>query len=243
MRYERDIFIDLLGYRKYGHNEGDEPRFTQPKLYKSISTHPSVKEIYSNQLVNEKVIDADEIKNIENDYSEDLNEDLSDSKKEKNVVITPFMQHEWKGLSRVKRKEMLKTFSTDVNKNVLEKVAKNIFKLDNSDLYLKKVARLMIDRHNMFFKEDKIDWAIAELLAYGTLLDQNYNVRISGQDVERGTFSHRHAILKTEKTEKEFIPLNNISKDQGSFQIYNSSLSEYGVMGFEYGYALAILIP
>jgi len=239
MRYERDVFIDLLGYRKYGHNEGDEPRFTQPKLYKSIATHPSVKEIYSNQLINEKVIDKEEIKNIENDYSEDLNEDLSDSKKEKNVVITPFMQHEWKGLSRVKRKEMLKTFSTDVNKNVLEKVAKNIFKLDKPDLYLKKVARLMNDRSNMFFKEDKIDWAIAELLAYGTLLDQNYNVRISGQDVERGTFSHRHAILKTEKTEKEFIPLNNISKDQGSFQIYNSSLSEYGVMGFEYGYALA----
>ncbi len=239
MRYERDIFIDLLGYRKYGHNEGDEPRFTQPKLYKSISTHPSVKEIYSNQLVNEKVIDDKEIKNIENDYSENLNEDLSDSKKEKNVVITPFMQHEWKGLSRAKRKEMLKTFSTDVNEKVLEKVAKNIFKLDNPDLYLKKVARLMNDRNNMFFKEDKIDWAMAELLAYGTLINQKYNVRISGQDVERGTFSHRHAILKTEKTEKEFIPLNNISKDQGSFQIYNSSLSEYGVMGFEYGYALA----
>ena len=239
MRYERDVFIDLLGYRKYGHNEGDEPRFTQPKLYKSISAHPSVKEIYSTQLVNEKVIDDEEIKNIEDDYSKDLNEDLSDSKKEKNVVITPFMQHEWKGLSRVKRKEMLKTFSTKVDKNVLEKVAKNIFKLDNPDLYLKKVVRLMNDRNNMFFKDDKIDWAIAELLAYGTLLDQNYNVRISGQDVERGTFSHRHAILKTEKTEKEFIPLNNISKDQGSFQIYNSLLSEYGVMGFEYGYALA----
>ena len=116
MRYERDVFIDLLGYRKYGHNEGDEPRFTQPKLYKSISTHPSVKEIYSTQLVNEKVIDKEEIKNIEDDYSKDLNEDLSDSKKEKNVVITPFMQHEWKGLSRAKRKEMLKTFSTKVEK-------------------------------------------------------------------------------------------------------------------------------
>ena len=114
---------------------------------------------------------------------------------------------------------MLKTFSTDVNKTVLEKVAKNIFKLDNPNLYLKKVVRLMNDRNNMFFKEDKIDWAIAELLAYGTLLDQNYNVRISGQDVERGTFSHRHAILKTEKTEKEFIPLNNISKDQYEFQV------------------------
>ena len=96
----------------------------------------------------------------------------------------------------------------------------------------------MNDRYNMFFEKDKIDWAMAELLAYGTLINQNYNVRISGQDVERGTFSHRHAILKTEKTEKEYIPLNNISKAQGSFEIYNSSLSEYGVMGFEYGYAL-----
>ena len=239
MRYERDVFIDLLGYRKYGHNEGDEPRFTQPKLYKSISGHPSVKQIYSNQLVNEDVISLNDVKKIEEDYSKELNEDLTVSKKEKNVVITPFMQHEWKGLSRAKRKEMLKTFSTKIKKDDLNKVAESIFKFDDPNLYLKKVVRLMNERNKMFFDEDKIDWAIAELLAYGTLLNESYDVRISGQDVERGTFSHRHAILKTEKNEKEFIPLNNISKNQGSFQIYNSSLSEYGVMGFEYGYALA----
>jgi len=239
MKYERDVFIDLLGYRKYGHNEGDEPRFTQPKLYKSISSHPSVKEIYSNYLINQKVISEKEIKKIENKYSDELNDDLSDSKKDKNVIITPFMQHEWEGLKRVKKKEMLKTFSTVINKDDLEKVAKGIFQVDDTKLYLKKVVRLMNDRNNMFFEQDKIDWAMAELLAYGTLINQNYNVRISGQDVERGTFSHRHAILKTEKTEKEYIPLNNISKAQGSFEIYNSSLSEYGVMGFEYGYALA----
>ena len=239
MKYERDVFIDLLGYRKYGHNEGDEPRFTQPKLYKSISSHPSVKKIYSNYLINQKVISEKELKKIEDKYSDELNDDLSDSKKDKNVIITPFMQHEWDGLQRVKKKEMLKTFSTVVNKADLEKVANGIFKVDDSNLYLKKVVRLMNDRYNMFFEQDKIDWAMAELLAYGTLINQNYNVRISGQDVERGTFSHRHAILKTEKTEKEYIPLNNISKAQGSFEIYNSSLSEYGVMGFEYGYALA----
>ena len=238
MKYERDVFIDLLGYRKYGHNEGDEPRFTQPKLYKSISSHPSVKKIYSNYLINQKVISEKELKKIEDKYSDELNDDLSDSKKDKNVIITPFMQHEWDGLKRVKKKEMLKTFSTVVNKADLEKVANGIFQVDDSNLYLKKVVRLMNDRYNMFFEQDKIDWAMAELLAYGTLINQNYNVRISGQDVERGTFSHRHAILKTEKTEKEYIPLNNISKAQGSFEIYNSSLSEYGVMGFEYGYAL-----
>ena len=239
LEFKRDVFIDLLGYRKYGHNEGDEPRFTQPKLYKSISGHPSVKQIYSNQLVNEDVISLNDVKKIEEDYSKELNEDLTVSKKEKNVVITPFMQHEWKGLSRAKRKEMLKTFSTKIKKDDLNKVAESIFKFDDSNLYLKKVVRLMNERNKMFFDEDKIDWAIAELLAYGTLLNESFNVRISGQDVERGTFSHRHAILKTEKNEKEFIPLNNISKNQGSFQIYNSSLSEYGVMGFEYGYALA----
>ena len=239
MKYERDVFIDLLGYRKYGHNEGDEPRFTQPKLYKSISKHPSVKDIYSNKLINENIIEISDLKKIENEYSEDLNDDLSDSKKEKNVIITPFMRHEWKGLSRAKRKEMLNVFSTTTDKKDLEKVAKSIFQLDDPKLYLKKVARLMNDRNNMFFDLDKIDWAMAELLAYGTLVNENYNVRISGQDVERGTFSHRHAIVKTEKTEKEYIPLNNISKTQGSFEIYNSLLSEYGVMGFEYGYALA----
>jgi len=239
MRYERDVFIDLLGYRKYGHNEGDEPRFTQPKLYKSISSHPSVKEIYSNQLLNEKIIDENQISKIEIEYSKDLDDDLSDSKMEKNVVITPFMKHEWKGLSRVKKKDMLKSYLTSVNKQDINNVAKNIFKLENSELYLKKVVRLMNERYKMFFEQDKIDWAIAELLAYGTLLNEKFNVRISGQDVERGTFSHRHAILKTENTEKEYIPLNNIKKDQGSFEIYNSSLSEYGVMGFEYGYALA----
>ena len=239
MKYERDVFIDLLGYRKYGHNEGDEPRFTQPKLYKSISKHPSVKDIYSNKLINENIIEISDVKKIENEYSEDLNDDLSDSKKEKNVIITPFMRHEWKGLSRAKRKEMLNVFSTTTDKKDLEKVAKSIFQLDDPKLYLKKVARLMNDRNNMFFDLDKIDWAMAELLAYGTLVNENYNVRISGQDVERGTFSHRHAIVKTEKTEKEYIPLNNISKTQGSFEIYNSLLSEYGVMGFEYGYALA----
>ena len=239
MRYERDIFIDLLGYRKYGHNEGDEPRFTQPKLYKSISNHPSVKDIYSKQLIAEGIVNLEEINKIEMAYSEDLDDDLETSKNEKNVVITPFMKHEWIGLKRAKRKEMLKETDTAVEKNNLSKIAKNIFKLDNSDLYMKKITRLMKDRNDMFFNENKLDWAMAELLAYGSLLSENYNVRISGQDVERGTFSHRHAILKTEKSENEYIPLNNISDDQGNFEIYNSTLSEYGVMGFEYGYALA----
>ena len=239
MRYKRDVFIDLLGYRKYGHNEGDEPRFTQPKLYKSIANHPSVKEIYSKKLIKENIISDSELKEMEKQYADELDSDLVDSKKSKNAIITPFMQHEWKGFKSVKQSDMMKKVETSVSEKDLDKVSKSLFELDGPDQYLRKVSKLMSDRKAMYFEKDKIDWAIAETLAYGTVLNEGYNVRISGQDVERGTFSHRHAILKKEKSEEEYIPLNNVSENQGTFQIYNSSLSEYGVMGYEYGYALA----
>ncbi len=239
MRYKRDVFIDLLGYRKYGHNEGDEPRFTQPKLYKSIANHPSVKEIYSKKLIKENIISDSELKEMEKQYADELDSDLVDSKKSKNAIITPFMQHEWKGFKSVKQSDMMKKVETSVSEKDLDKVSRSLFELDGPDQYLRKVSKLMSDRKTMYFEKDKIDWAIAETLAYGTVLNEGYNVRISGQDVERGTFSHRHAILKKEKSEEEYIPLNNVSKNQGTFEIYNSSLSEYGVMGYEYGYALA----
>ncbi|MFL2608881.1 MAG: 2-oxoglutarate dehydrogenase E1 component, partial [Cryomorphaceae bacterium] len=239
MRYKRDVFIDLLGYRKYGHNEGDEPRFTQPKLYKSISNHPSVKDIYAQKLISENIISDTELKKMERDYANELDSDLVDSKKEKNAIITPFMEHEWKGFKSVKKSDMMKKVKTCVTKKDLDEVSESLFELNSPDQYLRKISKLMSDRKTMYFIEDKVDWAIAETLAYGTVLKEGYNVRISGQDVERGTFSHRHAILKKEKSEDEYVPLNNISEDQGTFEIYNSSLSEYGVMGYEYGYALA----
>ena len=239
MKFKRDVFIDLLGYRKYGHNEGDEPRFTQPKLYKSISMHLDVKTIYANKLITEKVISKDDFEKMESDYKNSLDEDLENSKKNKNVIITPFMQHEWVGMKRVKEDSMLKSFDTSVDLKNLDKIANSIFNLKEPDRFLKKVVKLMNERLKMYFNDDKIDWAIAEMLAYGTILNQSYNVRISGQDVERGTFSHRHAILKDENSEENFIPLNYVNKFQGNFEIYNSLLSEYAVMGFEYGYALS----
>ena len=239
MKFKRDVFIDLLGYRKYGHNEGDEPRFTQPKLYKAISNHLDVKTIYANKLISEKVISNDDLEKIELDYKKSLDQDLEKSKKNKNVIITPFMQHEWVGMKRVKKDSMLMSFNTSVAKKSLDKIAKSLFSLKDQDKFLKKVSKLMKDRHKMYFNDDKIDWAIGEMLAYGSILNESYNVRISGQDVERGTFSHRHAILKHEESEENFIPLNHVNKFQGNFEIYNSPLSEYGVMGFEYGYALS----
>jgi len=238
MKFKRDVFIDLLGYRRYGHNEGDEPRFTQPKLYKSISNHPNPKEIYTKKLIELKVISEKEYENMELEYSIELDSDFVDSKKEKNVVITPFMEHEWVGLNRVGKKAMLFNYETKVDIKDLDHIVKTVYDLENPDLFIKKISRLMNDRKKMY-DNDSIDWGMAETLAYGSILKESYNVRISGQDVERGTFSHRHAILKKEISEENFIPLNNISEFQGKFEIYNSLLSEYAVMGFEYGYALS----
>ena len=238
MKFKRDVFIDLLGYRRYGHNEGDEPRFTQPKLYKSIPNHPNPKEIYSKKLIDLKVISENDFKEMELEYSSELDSDFVDSKKEKNVVITPFMEHEWVGLNRVGKKTMLLDYETKVDIKDLDHIAKTVYDLEKPDLFIKKISRLMNDRKSMY-ENDNIDWGMAETLAYGSILKESYNVRISGQDVERGTFSHRHAILKKEISEENFIPLNNISQFQGKFEIYNSLLSEYAVMGFEYGYALS----
>jgi 2-oxoglutarate dehydrogenase E1 component len=238
MRYKRDIFIDLLGYRKYGHNEGDEPRFTQPNLYKAISKHPNPMEIYSDKLINEDIISIEDVSKIEKKYKSSLEKKLENSKKDNNIEITPFMDYEWKGFKRVKKDKMLTNYETKVSNENLNTVAKVVTTLPKNKQFLRKTQRLINDRSKMFFETDKIDWGMGEMLAYGSLLNEGFNVRISGQDVERGTFSHRHAILKVEDSEEEICLLNNINKNQGSFNIYNSHLSEYGVMGYEYGYSL-----
>ena len=238
MRYKRDIFIDLLGYRKYGHNEGDEPRFTQPNLYKAISKHLNPMEIYSDKLINEDIISIEDVSKIEKKYKSSLEKKLENSKKDDNIEITPFMDYEWKGFKRVKKDKMLSDYKTKVSNENLKKVAKVITTLPNNKQFLRKTQRLINDRLKMFFETDKIDWGMGEMLAYGSLLNEGFNVRVSGQDVERGTFSHRHAILKVEDSEEEICLLNNIGNNQGKFSIYNSHLSEYGVMGYEYGYSL-----
>ena len=240
MRFGRDVFIDLLGYRKYGHNEGDEPRFTQPQLYKAISKHQNPRDIYADKLTEKGIIDADYVRKLEIDYKASLEHDLEDSRKIETTVITPFMADEWKDYTRVDEKEMIKSISTSVSKELLLKAAQTLTTLPEDKKFLRKIERLIQDRKKMFFETDQLDWAMGELLAYGTLLQEGFNVRISGQDVERGTFSHRHAVLKAETSEEEVILLNTIKpKEQGKFSIYNSLLSEYGVMGFDYGYAMA----
>ena len=239
MRFQRDVFIDLLGYRKYGHNEGDEPRFTQPKLYKAIAKHQNPKEIYTARLIEEGVITPDFVKGLEQAYKDSLEVDLEDSRKEDKTVITPFMSEAWKGLAPAQEDTMALKVATAYPADKLTAIAKVITTLPSDKKFLRKIDKLIEDRRKMFFENNTLDWAMGELLAYGSLLEEGFDVRISGQDVERGTFSHRHAVLKVEASEEEVLLLNQLNDQQGKLHIFNSLLSEYGVVGFDYGYAMA----
>src|SRR5665811_110633 len=239
MRFNRDIFLDLLGYRKYGHNEGDEPRFTQPKLYKAIAKHDNPRDIYAAKLMEEGVIEEGFVTQLEEEYKASLEEELEDSRKEDKTEITPFMADEWKGFENAREWEMMAPVDTTVDNKELRHIAKVITEVPKDKKFLRKVDKLIKDRNKRFFETDNLDWAMGELLAYGSLLQEGFEVRMSGQDVERGTFSHRHAVMKVEESEEEVILLNHLSEKQGRFQIYNSLLSEYAVVGFDYGYAMA----
>jgi len=238
MQFKRDVFIDLLGYRKYGHNEGDEPRFTQPLLYKTIAKHKNPRDLYAQKLLSENIVDAGYVKDLESKYKASLEEELESSREQDKTVITAFMASEWEDYPRVKILEMLKEVDTSYPVEKLEQITKVISTLPADKKFIRKIERLINSRQAMF-DNDKLDWAMAEHLAYGSLLEEGFNVRISGQDVERGTFSHRHAVVKVEDSEEEVVLLNSVSEHQGDFSIYNSLLSEYGVLGFDYGYTMA----
>ena len=238
MTFGRDVFIDLLGYRKYGHNEGDEPRFTQPVLYKIIAKHKNPRDIYAEKLIVDGIVDQAYINKIETDYKAKLDQNLEASRKKELTIITPFMQNEWDGFVQVSDDEMLKSVKTTFDKKKLDVIAESISTLPSDKKFINKISKIVTDRKTMY-DNDTIDWGTAETLAYGTLLTEGYDVRISGQDVERGTFSHRHAVVKVEDSEEEVILLNGLKDKKGKFSVFNSFLSEYGVLGFDYGYALA----
>ncbi len=236
--HNRDIFIDLLCYRKYGHNEGDEPRFTQPILYKAIKNHKNPKEIYLKKLKDEGVVDDAFADSLEQDFKEMLEMKFDESKKIERNTITPFMADEWKGFESAEPADFEKSINTSFNIDKLKSIAKTITTLPEGYKFFNKIEKLMKQRWAMVDEKNSLDWGMAEMLAYGTIISDGYNVRISGEDSERGTFSHRHAVIKVEDSEKEFVLLNNIEGREGRFAIYNSLLSEYGVMGFDYGYAM-----
>lgn len=238
-RYHSDVFLDLLCYRKYGHNEGDEPRFTQPLLYKAIAKHKNPKEIYSAKLEQEGVIGDHFLEKLENDFREMLEMRFDESKKIEKNTITQFMEDEWKDYRTSKPEDFEKSIDTSFDIEGLRSIAKTITSLPKNKKFFNKVKRLMEQRWKMVDEKNSLDWGMAELLAYGSIITDGYNVRLSGEDSERGTFSHRHAVVKVEDSEEEHVLLNNIEGSEGRFAIYNSLLSEYGVMGFDYGYAMA----
>ncbi|WP_293903636.1 2-oxoglutarate dehydrogenase E1 component [Sphingobacterium sp. UBA5670] len=236
-KYKTDVFIDLLCYRRFGHNEADEPKFTQPLLYKIIEKHPNPKEVYAKKLITEGSIDEAYSKNIEKEFKAELQTKFEEAKTVE--VLTeeiPMFKGAWEGLRPAKKGEVLTTSDkTKVAKDLFLKLAKEITTLPADKKFFRKITRLFEDRAKMI-TADSYDWAMGELMAYATLLDQGNRVRISGQDVQRGTFSHRHAVLTLEDSEEKYVPLANI-KGGDKFSIYNSLLSEYAVLGFEYGYA------
>lgn len=239
MEFKRDVFIDLLGYRKYGHNEGDEPRFTQPKLYKAISKHENPRDIYAAKLIESGVIDKDYVQKLEEEYKWKLEKELESSRKEDTTRITPFMKDEWEGFENAEEDTMMEEVDTTFDIEKLNKVAETVSKLPENKKFMRKISKLIEARNKMYFEDNSLDWSMAEHLAYGSLMLEGYNIRLSGQDSERGTFSHRHSVVKVEDSEEEIILHNNIPEKTGEFSVYNSLLSEYAVVGFDYGYAMA----
>ena len=240
MTFGTDIFIDVIGYRKYGHNEGDEPRFTQPSLYKLIGTHKNPTVIYTEKLVNQGVITPKEIEAYEENYRNHLDTELEASRLKDLTIINPFMQNEWQGFDHIaSQQDMLLRVDTSFSREKLDQLAALITVLPEDKKFINKISKIIKERNNLYFEQQKVDWGLAEHLAFATLLSEGHDVRISGEDVGRGTFSHRHAVIKTEDTEEEIIPLSRIKElGGGTFRSFNSLLSEYGVLGFEYGYAL-----
>ena len=236
--FHRDIFIDLLCYRKYGHNEGDEPKFTQPKLYNLISKHPNPKEIYFGDLLSSGQISKENASEIENTYTQFLEEEFNLSRKSDKALVHEFLSETWKEYRYGLPSDFNESPETGVDIKLLESLGEKLSTLPEGNKYFRKIGKIFRDRLNAF-KNNSLDWGSAEMLAYASLLVEGHAVRISGQDVERGTFSHRHAVVITEDNEEQIETLNLLNKDQAAFTIYNSLLSEYGVLGFEYGYSLA----
>lgn len=237
-KFDKDVFIDLLGYRRYGHNEGDEPRFTQPVLYKAIEKHPDVRQLYVNKLIAEGLITADDAKAVEKEINDILETHLAESQKSSKTKVTPFLGPTWDNIRIAVSEDFVRSPETGVDMQTLLHLTEKMTTLPAGKAFNRKLVKLLSDRKSMMEPGGKLDWAMGELLAYATLLNEGIPVRLSGQDSQRGTFSHRHSVLTIEDSEEKYTPLKHIADNQAAFQVYNSPLSEYGVLGFEYGYSL-----
>ena len=239
-QFNSDVFIDMVCYRKHGHNEGDDPKFTQPKLYSIIEKHPNPRENYIAQLsehANPQLQDM--AREMEKKFWSDLQERLDEVKQHPLPYHYQAPELVWKSMVRAKQDDFEKSPATAIQDKQFKSLFDAIMNMPDGFKPLKKIEKLLQDKIALLEKESKVDWSTGELLAYASLLAEGKNVRMSGQDVRRGTFSHRHAVLLDEFEQVQHNRLSTIKNAKGKFSIYNSLLSEYGVLGFEYGYALA----
>lgn len=238
-KYNQDVFIDLLSYRKYGHNEGDEPRFTQPGLYDIIAKHKNPRDIYAEKLIGENIINSSEFDNKVQNFHNTLDESYEESVKSNKINFQPFLSEKNKHFKLPGAKDFQKEVDTNISRELFLDLAKRITTLPDDRKFFNKTTRLFAQRAEMI-ESNSFDWAMGELMAYVSLAKEMHTVRLSGQDSERGTFSHRHAEIVTEDDDTtKYFPLKNIGGEHEQVRVYNSMLSEYGILGFEYGYSLA----
>jgi 2-oxoglutarate dehydrogenase E1 component len=244
MRYRQefnsDIFIDMVCYRKHGHNEGDDPKFTQPGLYALIDKHPNPREVYIKWLTEHGGDDTAALaKEMEKKFWSDLQERLDEIKQHPLTYNYQTPELWWQSLRKATSSDFDSSPVTAISRTQVDQLFNAIMKLPEGFKPLKKVEKILQDKIKLYNEEGKLDWATGELISYASILAEQKDVRMSGQDVARGTFSHRHALVRDENTDEFYNRLSNISDKQGHFRIYNSLLSEYAVLGFEYGYSMA----
>ncbi|ODA68158.1 2-oxoglutarate dehydrogenase E1 component [Methyloligella halotolerans] len=234
--FGKPVVIDMFCYRRHGHNEGDEPAFTQPLMYQRIRKHPRVMEVYGKQLVDEGLLTPQQVEEMKEAFRVSLEEEF-ESADNYRPNRADWLDGKWSGISLAE--EGARRGTSGVDLDVLREVGEKLSSYPKTFHPHKTIARILEGRRKMVEDGEKIDWAMAEALAFGTLLLEGYRVRLSGQDVERGTFSQRHSVLMDQENEKKYTPLRHLSKKQGTFEVINSMLSEEAVLGFEYGYSLA----
>jgi 2-oxoglutarate dehydrogenase E1 component len=235
-RFKKDVVVDMFCYRRFGHNEGDEPAFTQPLMYRKIAQHPTTREIYARRLVEEGVIAPADAEAMMSSFNARLEADFAASQAFK-PNKADWLEGKWSGLSIAKGD--VRRGDTDVGMKTLKEIFKALTTLPESFHAHRTIKRLLEAKQKMLETGEGIDWATGEALAFGSLVDEGIHVRLSGQDSGRGTFSQRHAVLIDQETEERYLPLNHVSPDQASFEVHDSLLSEAAVLGFEYGYSLA----
>lgn len=238
-RFNKDVFVDMVCYRKWGHNEGDDPQYTQPQMYQAIKGHTGVRDLYFKKLREWGVAGDELTKTMEKEFWDSLQARLNNYKEQPKKYKPQTTELSWKALRKATDEDFEKSINTKISKTNLVKIIKALINHPKHFTPIKKIQQYLDQRRVLMRESNSVDWAAAELLAYGSILLDGKDVRMSGEDVKRGTFSHRHACLYDEKTGEEYNRLNFIEENQKSeFRIFNSHLSEYAVLGFEFGYSL-----